>query len=129
MTAVRHTSRDAARLWRLCLVDGLPDADRVRQVVDRVIASGRHSRFAVLAGFLRLLKRDNDERTAEVGSAAPLDDVTRTAVEQGLAHHFGRAMAATFVVDPSLIAGIRLRAAGELFDDTVSARLAALEIG
>jgi F0F1-type ATP synthase delta subunit len=129
MTAVRQTARDAVRLWRLCLVDGSPDPERVRQVVDQVIASGRHHRLALLAGFMRLLKHDRDERTAEVGSAAPLDEATRATVQQGLARRFGRAMATTFVVDPSLIAGIRLKAAGELFDDTVSARLAALEIG
>src|SRR5262245_55842324 len=129
MTKVRQAARDARKLWQLCLVDGSPDAARVRRVVDQVIASGRHSRLAVLAGFLRLLKRDRDRRTAEVDSAAPLDDATRTVVEQGLAHRFGRAMATTFVVDPSLIAGIRLKAAGELFDDTVMARLTALEVG
>ena len=128
MISVRQTSRDAARLWRLCLVDGLPEPDRVREVVEQVIASGRHHRLEVLAAFMRLLKRDRDRRTAEVGSAAPLDEATRTVVQQGLARRFRRAMATTFVVDPSLIAGIRLRAAGELFDDTVSARLAALEI-
>lgn len=129
MTTVRHAARDAARLWRLCFVDGSPDPDRVHQVVDQVIASGRHHRLAVLSGFLRLVKRDRDGRTAEVGSAAPLDEATRAVVEQGLMRRFGHAMATTFVVDPSLIAGIRLKAAGELFDDTVRARLAALEIG
>jgi F0F1-type ATP synthase delta subunit len=129
MSSIRQTSRDAAKLWRLCLADGLPDADRVRQVVDQVIASGRHHRLEVLARLMRLLKRDRDERTAKVGSAAPLDEATRATVQEGLARRFGRAMSTTFVVDPSLIAGIRLKAAGELFDDTVSARLAALEIG
>jgi F-type H+-transporting ATPase subunit delta len=129
MTTVRQAARDARSLWRLCLVDGSPDADRVRHVVDQVIASGRQSRLAVLAGFLRLLKRDRDRRTAEVDSAAPLEDSTRNAIEAGLARRFGRAMATTFVVDPSLIAGLRLKAAGELFDDTVRARLAALEMG
>jgi F-type H+-transporting ATPase subunit delta len=128
MTTVRQAARDARQLWQFCLVDGSPDLNRVRQVVDQLISSNRHRRFAVLAGMLRLLKRDRDQRTAEVDSAAPLDDATRTAVEQGLARRFGRAMATTFVVDPSLIAGLRLRAAGELFDDTVRARLAALEM-
>ena len=129
MNPARQAARDAGRLWRLCLVDGSPDPDRIRRVVDQVVASGRHSRLAVLAGLLRLVKRDVDGRTAKVDSAAPLDDATRTAVEQGLARRFGRAMATTFAVDPALIAGIRLKAAGELFDDTVRARLAALEMG
>ena len=129
MNPARQAVRDAGKLWRLCLVDGSPDPDRVRRVVDQVVASGRHSRLSVLAGLLRLVKRDLDGRTAKIDSAAPLDEATRTAVEQGLARHFGRAMATTFAVDPALIAGIRLKAAGELFDDTVRARLAALEMG
>ena len=128
MTALRKAAHDAGRLWRLCLVDGSPDAGRIRKVVEQVIASGRKNRLAVLSGFLRLLKRDTERRTAEVDSAAPLDAPTRAAVEDGLSRRFGRAMATTFVVDPSLIAGLRLKAAGELFDDTVRARLAALEI-
>jgi len=128
MNPARQAVRDAGKLWRLCLVDGSPDPDRVRRVVDQVVASGRHSRLSVLAGLLRLVKRDLDGRTAKIDSAAPLDEATRTAVEQGLARHFGRAMATTFAVDPALIAGIRLKAAGELFDDTVRARLAALEM-
>jgi F-type H+-transporting ATPase subunit delta len=129
MTDVRRAARDAGRLWRLCLVDGSPDAGRVRRIADELCASGRKGRLAVLAGFLRLLKRDRDRRTAEVDSAVPLDAATRAAVENGLARRFGRAMTTTFVVDPALIAGVRLKAAGELFDDTVRARLAALEIG
>jgi len=128
MNPARQAARDAGKLWRLCLVDGSPDPDRIRRVVDQVVASGRHSRLSVLAGLLRLVKRDLDGRTAKIDSAAPLDEATRTAVEQGLARHFGRAMATTFAVDPALIAGIRLKAAGELFDDTVRARLAALEM-
>jgi hypothetical protein len=129
MTDVRRAARDAGRLWRLCLVDGSPDAGRVRRIADELCASGRKGRLVVLAGFLRLLKRDRDRRTAEVDSAVPLDAATRAAVENGLARRFGRAMTTTFVVDPALIAGVRLKAAGELFDDTVRARLAALEIG
>ena len=129
MTAVRQAARDAGRLWRLCLVDGSPDAGRVRRIVDELCASGRKSRLAVLAGFVRLLKRDRDRRTAEVDSAVPLDAATRAAVEDSLARRFGRAMTTTFAVDPGLIAGVRLKAGGELFDDTVRARLAALEIG
>ena len=128
MTSVRQAARDAGRLWRLCLIDGSPDVNRVRLVVDQVIASGRKSRLAVLASFLRLVKRDSDRRTAQVGSAAPLDDSTRGAVEEGLARRFGHAMSTTFTVDPALIGGIRLMAGGELFDDTVRARLAALEV-
>jgi hypothetical protein len=129
MTDVRRAARDAGRLWRLCLVDGSPDASRVRRIADELCASGRKDRLAVLAGFLRLLKRDRDRRTAEVDSAVPLDPATRAAVEDGLARRFGRTMTTTFVVDPALIAGVRFKAAGELFDDTVRARLAALEIG
>ncbi|HKF65294.1 MAG TPA: hypothetical protein VKB36_02160, partial [Vicinamibacterales bacterium] len=61
MTKVRQAARDARQLWQFCLVDGSPDMNRVRQVVDQLMSSNRHSRFAVLAGILRLLKRDHDQ--------------------------------------------------------------------
>ena len=36
MKRIRQAKRDAKELFRLCLVNGLLDEDRVRQVVERV---------------------------------------------------------------------------------------------
>ena len=127
MTTSRQAGRDAVRLFRLSTVNGLPDIGRVRSIVGDLLASGRRGRFAVAAAFVRLLKRDFTGRMAEVDSATPLDAATRAEIEAGLAHRYKRAIATTFVVDPSLIGGIRIAAASDVYDDSIKARLSALE--
>jgi len=127
MTSRREIRRDAARLWQLSLVGGTPDHARVRHITDLVIHSRYRRRLAVLADYVRRLRRDAVERTATVDSAALLDTAARTAVETGLARRFGHPMTTTFRIDPDLIGGIRLSAGSEVLDDSVRGRLASLE--
>jgi len=123
----RVERRNAVRLWRLTQAEGHPDPARVRQVVRRLIASSRAGRLRVIRAFIRMLKRDDESHAATVESAVALDAAEREAIETTLERRCGRPMTATFAVDPSVIAGIRIRAAGQLYDDTVRARLLALE--
>ena len=127
MTTRRGVMRNAMRLWRLTEVDGQPDPARVKQVVTRLIASSRAGRLRVIRAFIRMLKRNNQAHTATVESAVALDQAERDAVRGRIDRHCGRPMTATFTVEPTVIAGIRIRAAGQLYDDTVRARLLAME--
>jgi hypothetical protein len=65
-----------------------------------------------------------DERDC---SAAPLDAAVRGDVERALASQYGAAIATTFVVDPTLIGGMRVQVGSDLYDGSVKAGLAALE--
>ncbi len=119
--------RDATRLWHRALVNGAPDPSRMRAIADGLVASHRQHRLAVLDQLVKRLKRDADERSAEIDSATPLDPDTRTALAVGLTRRYKHPMTTTFVVDRSLIGGLRIVAAGAIFEDTVKARLSALE--
>jgi F-type H+-transporting ATPase subunit delta len=127
MRARRQIRRDAKRLWRLCLVNGYLDEGRAREVVDRVIESRQSSGPAILSHFLRLLRLDVARQSAQVESAAPLDAQTRAAVEEQLARKYARAVTPTFVVDPTLIGGMRVKIGSDVYDGSVKAGLAALE--
>jgi F-type H+-transporting ATPase subunit delta len=127
MMTTRQAKRDARQLWHLCLTNGSIDEARARDIVDQVIASGHSGAPAILKQFLRLVKLDTSKRTARVESAAPLAPEVRKAVEDGLAQKYGRAMAATFMVDPALIGGMRLTVGSDVYDGSVKAGLAALE--
>ena len=126
MRTARQIRRDATRLWRLCLVNGSLDENRARLVVEQVIEARRAGRQGILH-FLRLLRLDRALHAAQVASAAPLDTDTRGAVEEWLARRYGRAMATTYVVDPTLIAGMRLKVGSDVYDGSVKGGLAALE--
>jgi F-type H+-transporting ATPase subunit delta len=127
MRSARQTRRDVQHLWRICLVDGVIDETRVRQVVDLVAASGRGGTRPILTGLLRLAKLEGARRTAHVASATPLDDRTRAAIEDGLVRRYGRGRAVTFDVDPRLIGGTRVSIGSDVYDGSVRARLNALE--
>jgi F-type H+-transporting ATPase subunit delta len=127
MKTVRQAKQDAQELWQACLVNGAVDPARVRIVVDQTIASNRTGTFTVLKHLFRRLRLDAARYTAIVASAAPLDAAVRGDVERALASQYGAAIATTFVVDPTLIGGMRVQVGSDLYDGSVKAGLAALE--
>jgi F-type H+-transporting ATPase subunit delta len=127
MRTARQVRHDAERLWRLCLVNGSLDENRAREVVDQIIESRKYGGPAILAHFLRLLRLDRARQAAQVESAGPLDADVRAAVEEGLARTYGPAINTTFVVDPTLIGGMRVRVGSDVYDGSVRGGLDALE--
>lgn len=127
MKANKRARRDAKRLYRLCVVDGLLDAARAREVVRRVAESGHRRRLAVLAVFRRLVKLDRERHTALVHSAVPLADDLRTAIERGLGRRYGPGLDTAFADDPALIGGVRIRVASDVYDGTIKGALSELE--
>ena len=126
MKTAKQVRRDAKRLFRLCVVDGVLDQDRVRLVASRVAASGRAGTLPSLARFRRLVQLEVARRTAVVESASPLPEVTRAVIEAGLRRAHGPSLAITFAENPDLIAGVRIRIGGDVYDDSIRARLAAV---
>src|SRR5437762_472836 len=127
MNTARQIGRDAKELWRLCLVRGSLDESRARLVANGLAESRRAGALTILKTFLRLVKLDRARGTALIASASPLDADVRADVEDGLARRYGRDIAASFVVDPSLIGGMCVTIGSELYDGSVRAGLAALE--
>jgi F-type H+-transporting ATPase subunit delta len=127
MKTNKQAAREARQLFRLCVLNGLPDAGRVRQVVQRVIERKPRGYLAVLSRFRRLVKLDLDRHTAEVESAVPLPDDLRASVQSGLQRTYGPAIDVQFAYRSSLIGGIRIKVGSDVYDGTVQSELAALE--
>jgi len=125
MRANKRTTRGARQLYRLCVVNGGLDATRVRTVARHLGASRRRGAIALLAAFQRLVRLDRDRHTALVESAAPLDDDLRGALRRGVARVY-HDVETTFVEDPALIGGIRIKVGSDVYDGSVRARLNAL---
>ena len=77
--------RAARQLYRLCLVDGVLDAGRVRQVGERLAASRRRGALGILSAFERLVRLDQDRHTAVVESASGLTVDPWRSLAMGLA--------------------------------------------
>ncbi len=127
MKTTRQIKRQAKRLFRFCLVNGLLDEGRVRQVAQRIIDAKRRSGLALLSYFHRLVKLDSVRHTAEVESAVPLPEDLRASVEAGLARTYGPGISASFAHNPGLIGGMRIKVGSDVYEGSVRARLVALE--
>ena len=126
MKITEKDKREAKQLYRLCLVDGLLDENRVRQVVQRVIETGERDCPSVLACFLRLVKFDYAEHTATIESATPLPADLQAIVQSGVTQRYGPGLTTAFVENPELIGGMRIQVGCDVYDGSVRARLEAL---
>jgi F-type H+-transporting ATPase subunit delta len=119
--------RDAKRLIQACRVAGLLDDAKVRQVVQQVVASKPRGYVAILSHFQRLVKLDQDRRTARVESAVPLAEPQQAAIRSNLIRRYGAGLIFDFVQKTELIGGLRVQIGSDVFDGSVQARLAELE--
>lgn len=119
----KQARRDAKALFTACIVNGRLDENRVRQAVSAVIGGKPRGYAAILSQFLRLVKLDIEKRTATVESAAQLSDSLIASVNTSLAQRYGPGLGVSFVVNPALIGGLRVKVGSDVFDGTVQARL------
>ena len=123
----KQAKREAKQLFRFCLVHGLLDENRVRNVVQHLVAAGRRDCPAILSHFRRLVRLEIVRRTATVESAAPLPPDLQARIEAGLKRRYGPGLTAVFAQRPALIGGIRIQVGNDVYDGSVRAGLAALE--
>jgi len=126
MKTTKQIKRDARQLFRLCLVNGLLDEGRIRQVVARVIEAKRRGYLALLSEFERLMRLDRMEHTAEVATATPLPSDLRANVQARLEAAYGPGTEIKFVQKPELIGGMRIKVGSDVYDGSVQLELALL---
>jgi F-type H+-transporting ATPase subunit delta len=126
MKITKKAKREAKQLYRFCLLDGLLDENRARQVAQRVVATGERDCLPILAHFLRLVKLDRARHTATIESATPLPADLQKVVQAGLAHRYGLGLTTAFAQRPELIGGVRIQVGCDVYDGSVRAGLEAL---
>jgi F-type H+-transporting ATPase subunit delta len=127
MKATAKVRRDAKRLFRLCLIDGTLDEQRVRLAAERLLGFKRRGYMVLLKEFQRLIKLESAAQMAEILSAEPLPDDFRLGVQAALERSYGAGISTSFVHDPALIGGMRIKVGSDVYDGSVRTRLASLE--
>ena len=127
MKATKQTRREATQLFRLCVVKGLLDENRARQVVRQLMAAKPRGYLATLLHFQRLIRLEQTRHTARIESARTLPPELQAQVQTGLARVYGPGLSTSFTENPALIGGMRIRVGSDVYDGSVQARLAALE--
>ena len=127
MKPSKQIKREAKHLFRLCFGNGSLDENRVRQVVQSILASKRRGAYQLAAQLERFVRLDQSRHQARVESATPLPPDLQASVEASLTRLYGKGLNTSFAQDPSLIAGMRIKVGDDVYDGSVKAGLAALE--
>jgi F-type H+-transporting ATPase subunit delta len=123
----RQAKREAKQLFRSCLVNGVLDENRARNVAQEVVTASRRDSLAVLSHFRRLLKLHLDRHRAVVESARSLPVDLQALIEDRLKRRYGAGLRVVFAERPELIGGMRIQVGSDVYDGSVRAGLAALE--
>jgi F-type H+-transporting ATPase subunit delta len=127
MKITKKAKREAKQLYRFCLLNGLLDENRARQVVERVVARDERDCLPILTHFMRLLKLDCAQHTAIIESATLLPADLQKIVQTELAHRYGLGLTTAFAQRPELIGGMRIQVGCDVYDGSVRAGLEALK--
>jgi F-type H+-transporting ATPase subunit delta len=126
MKTNKQAVQEARQLFRLCLLDGRLDEDRVRLVVQKVLQSRRRGYLMLLRRFLKLLKLEYERHAAKIESAVSLSTDLQDRVRMGLESVYGSGLTTLFTQNPVLIGGIRIKVGSDVYDNSVRSALAAL---
>jgi len=123
MKISKQARRGAKELFRGCVSDRLLDENRVRAVVQDLIAKKPRYYLAVLSQFERLVRLELQRRTASVESAGPLTPELESSVRDNLTRLYGRGLNISFRQNPELIGGLRVQVGSDVYDGSVQTRL------
>jgi F-type H+-transporting ATPase subunit delta len=126
MKISRESRRLARGLFRFSLVDGRLDPQRVSGISDRLLAEKPRDFLQILKEFSRLVRLELDRRHAVIESASPLDETSARSIANTLKHGFGSDITTEFRTSPDLLGGLRIKLGSDVWDGSISSRLAAL---
>ena len=81
----------------------------------------------IVKEFDRFVQRTDLVEAAKVTSAVPLMDAEKQALEAKLRRQFGNEIIFDYVVDPTILGGVIVRAGDKVIDGSVAGKLAALK--
>ena len=115
--------REARQLFRGCLVNGVLDENKVRQVVSLLLTQKPRGYVGILTRLHRLVKLDRQQHTAVVESATMLPENLRAEVAGRIGQIYGQGISLSFAENPALLGGLRIQVGSDLYDGSVKTRL------
>ena len=123
MKISKQAQRDARQLFRLCLVNGILDEARMRQAVSLLVSKKPRGYVEILSRLHRLVKLEVARRTAKVEGATESSPAQIAEIKSNLEKRYGAGLNVSYVVNPSLIGGLRIQVGSDLYDGSVKTRL------
>ncbi len=127
MKISKQAKVEARRLFRECSVNGRFDENRARQVVTLLADQQPRGFLPILTQFQKLLKMDDERRTAIIESASSMTPDYQAKVQGDLTKIYGNDLKFVYKQNSVLLGGLRIKVGGDVYDGSVQGRLEALQ--
>jgi F-type H+-transporting ATPase subunit delta len=117
---IRQVSR---AMLRASFTDGQLDRGKIASLAQSLIAKKPRRYVDILQNYKRLLRLEIEKRHAKIESASELSPQTSSNIVVKLKRKYGDDVTTEFVVDPTLLGGMRVRVGSDVWDGTVRNRL------
>ncbi|MGI8820413.1 MAG: F0F1 ATP synthase subunit delta [Chthoniobacterales bacterium] len=121
---IRQLSRG---LFRSSMIDGRLDESRVALLVKTLLEKKPRNYLAVLDAYKRLLRLEIEKRSALIETATELAPGAARQLVDNLKQKYGSDLVTSFVTNPELLGGMRVRVGDDVWDSSVRNRLQRLE--
>jgi F-type H+-transporting ATPase subunit delta len=117
----------AREMLRASFTDGQLDRGKIASLVQSLITKRPRHFMDVLQYFKRLLRLEIEKRHARIESATQLAPEAAVDIVTRLKRKYGEDLTTEFVVDPTLLGGVRVRVGSDVWDGTLRNRLDRLQ--
>ena len=121
---IRQRGRE---MLRASFTDGQLDPGKIASLVQSLITRRPRRFIDVLQYYKRLLRLEIDKRHARIEGATQLAPEAAVDIVARLKRKYGEDLTTEFVVDPTLLGGVRVRVGSDVWDGTLRNRLERLQ--
>ena len=114
-------------MLRASFTDGQLDRGKIASLVESLLEKKPRNYVNILKNYKRLLRLEIEKRRAKIESADELDSQTTEQIVTRLKQKYGNDLEPEFVVDPTLLGGVRVRVGSDVWDGSVRNRLERLQ--
>jgi F-type H+-transporting ATPase subunit delta len=115
------------QLLRTSFTDGQLDREKIASLVQSLIEKKPRHHIDILENYKRLIRLEVEKRHARIESASELSSETSARILKNLKKKYGKDLTTEFVVNPTLLGGMRIRIGSDVWDGSVRNRLERLK--
>jgi F-type H+-transporting ATPase subunit delta len=123
MRTTKEARKTSRQLLKLSFTDGKLDEGKVNQVVQSVLTEKPRHYGEVLKDYQRLVRLEVAKRHAVVESATQLNSNLSNLLITKLKSRYGDDLTIEFKTNPTLLGGLRVKLADDVWDGSVRNRL------
>ena len=95
----------------------------MQSIIEAIIKEKPRNYIQLLQTYQRLLRLEFEKKRVTIESASGLEESVSREIVAELEKKYGRGLTTDFMVNPSLLGGVRIRVGSDVWDSSVRSRL------